>query len=145
MVVRSGDVVKTATSSDTDGTYRLSLPAGASRRCGPRELAGFKTVARELALGTAAAAEPALSEHADQASRRTPCNQTVDFLSSLAPRVPRAATAAAPHGTPQPASSGRGAQPAAGVAAPGAQRFETLTVPTQAATAAGIESNERAR
>ena len=140
MVVRSGDAVKTATSSDTDGTYRLSLPPGAYRVTA--ELTGFETVARELTVGAAAAVEPALSERTDQASRRAPCDQTVDFLLSLAPRVPRAATATPAPGTPQPPSSGRGAQPAAGVAAPGAQRFETLTVQTQAAAAAGIESND---
>ena len=49
MVVRSGDAVKTATSSDTDGTYRLSLPAGAYRVTA--ELTGFETVARELTVG----------------------------------------------------------------------------------------------
>ena len=140
MVVRSGDTVKTATSSDTDGTYRLSLPAGAYRVTA--ELTGFETVTRELTVGVAAVVEPALSDRTDQASRRAPCDQTVDFLLSLAPRVPRAATATPAPGTSQPPSSGRGAQPAAGVAAPGAQRFETLTVQTQAAAAAGIESND---
>ena len=115
VIVRSGDAVKTATSSDTDGTYRLALPTGAYRVTA--ELTGFEAVARELTLGAA------------------PCDQAVDFVLTLAPRAPRAA--AAPTGAPQAPASGRGGQPAATGPAPGAQRFETLTVQTQAA--AGIE------
>jgi hypothetical protein len=122
VVVRLEDAVKTATSSDTDGTYRLTLPAGVYRVSA--ELTGFVSVARELTAGA------------------PPCDQTVDFLLTLAPRVPRAATARPPAGDPQAPASGRGSQPAARGTAPGAQRFETLTVQTQAAAAAGIESTD---
>jgi trimeric autotransporter adhesin len=123
VVVRSGDAVKAATSSDTDGTYRLALPAGEYRLTA--ELSGFEPVARDVMAGSA------------------PCDQAIDLSLTLSPRAPRG-------GTPQPgASQAAGAAvpaPAGPERAPGtpaaAQRFETLTVQTQAAAAAAIESSE---
>ena len=114
IVFRAGDAVKGATSSEPDGTFHLALPPGTYDVSA--ELTGFTSVTRPLPLGTA------------------PCDQTVDFQLSLAPRTAPATTAV-------PSSNGqRGAAPGAPGAAAGA-RFATLTVQTQAA-AAGAESTE---
>src|SRR4029079_8032254 len=76
-------------------------------------------------------------------------DQTIGFPPTLAPRVSTTATApAASNGSPaSPAQGGRGAQPQPGARTPttngtGAQRFETLTVQTQAAAASGVDSTE---
>jgi hypothetical protein len=113
VIVRSGEAVKTATSTDTDGTYRLMVPAGAYRVAA--ELTGFDAVARDITVGTPPCAAAA-----------------VDFQLALSPRVPRTSTPMSPAGAPRAPQSGRGDI--------SAQRFETLTVQTQAAAAAGIES-----
>jgi hypothetical protein len=123
VLVLVGGAVKAATSTDTDGTYRLTVPAGRYELSA--ELTGFDPVVKPITMGEAA----------------TPCRQAVDFQLSLAPRVPRApagSVAAAPAPANAPLQQGRGAPPAAGAAA-GAQRFATLNVQTQAAAAAGIE------
>jgi hypothetical protein len=125
VLVQSGGAVKAATSTDTDGTYRLTLPSGSYQLSA--ELTGFDRLVRELTIGAAA-----------------PCDQTIDFQLALAPRVPRAASGSpgASPATAQP-QGGRGGQaPTTPSAAAGAQRFATLTVQTQAAAAAGIESND---
>jgi hypothetical protein len=125
VLVRMGDVVKTATSTDPDGTYHVVLPAGAYDLTA--ELTGFTHVARPITIGVA------------------PCDQTVDFQLALAPRVPVAGAAASgrPGGGAAAPPGGRGVAPAGANAQPdaaGASRFETLTVQTQAAAAAGVES-----
>ncbi len=117
----AGDAVKAATSTDTDGTYRVNVPPGAYDVTA--ELMGFDTTARSLNVPQEAVAQS--------------CVQTIDFPMALAPRAPRAASAPAapvpgPGAAPQ---QGRGAVPGA----PAAQRFATLNVQTQAAAAAGIE------
>lgn len=124
VVVRAGDAVKAATSTDTDGAYRLNVPPGAYNVTA--ELMGFGTTSRTLTVPREAVAQS--------------CVQTVDFPMALAPRTaPAAATAPSPApgaaATPQP---GRGGTPAAN-GAPAAQRFATLNVQTQAAASAGIE------
>ena len=121
VLVRVGGAVKGATSTDTDGTYRLLVPPGSYELSA--ELTGFDPVAKPLAIADAAA----------------PCTQAIDFQLSLAPRVPRApagSVAAAPVPASAPVQQGRGAPPSAGAAA---QRFATLSVQTQAAAASGIE------
>lgn len=110
VLVRTGDAVKTATSTDPDGTYRLGLPAGTYEVSA--DLTGFTRVAQPITVGAA------------------PCDQTIDFQLALAPRVP-------PQSSPVPAGGAALALPQ-----PGARRFETLTVQTQAAAAAGMESAE---
>ena len=67
MVVRAGDVVKTATSTAPDGSYHLEVPAGAYVLM--VELTGFTRIARPVAIGAA------------------PCDQTIDFQLALEPRV----------------------------------------------------------
>ena len=125
MVVRSGDVVKTATSSDTDGTYRLSLPAGVYR------VTRSSPASRRL--------------RASSRSGASPCDQTVDF-----PVVARAARASrgdrrtrARHDAACPRRAAGPSRPRESRRPPGAHRFETLTVQTQAAAAAA--SQRRAR
>jgi trimeric autotransporter adhesin len=128
IVVRAGESVKAVTSTEPDGTYRLSLPPGTYHLTA--DLTGFGRLERDLAIET------------------TPCDRTVDLPFVLAPRTARAATPVANGGpargsSPQPAAPARGAQPAPATAptAAGAQRFETLTTETQAAAAAGLEVN----
>ena len=92
------DIIQAATSTETDGTWHLSLPAGTYRVTA--ELTGFDPATRELVVGAA------------------PCDQTINFQLSLTPRVRRAA-AAAPSTPAAPSSAapssaatqGRGAQP----------------------------------
>ena len=67
VLVRSGDALKTATSTDPNGTYRLTLPAGTYEVAA--ELTGFARIARPVTIGA------------------PPCDQTVDFQLALAPRV----------------------------------------------------------
>lgn len=114
IVLTSGDVVKAVTSSDTDGTYHLSIAPGTYKLSA--ELTGFGKIERELAVDG------------------TPCDRTVDLPLVLAPREA---------GSAPSAGTARGAAPtgAQGRGTPGAQRFETLTTETQAAAAAGLEVN----
>ena len=114
VLVRTGDTVKTATSTDPDGTYHLGLAAGSYEMTA--ELMGFTRLARSITIGAA------------------PCDQTIDFQLALAPRVSMPAAVPTVAASTAPSPGGRGAQ------AVGAQRFETLTVQTQAA--AGLESTE---
>lgn len=100
LVAFAADAVKSATSTDPDGTYRLLLPRGAYRLAA--DLTGFASFQRELTLDGET------------------CDQTIDVQLALAPRTPRPAT-------PPPSTRA-------------AQRFETLTVQTQAGAAAGTET-----
>ena len=124
VLVRSAGTVKTATSTEPDGTYRISLAEGTYDVSA--ELTGFTSAARSITVNGST------------------CDQTIDFQLTLAPRTP----AAAATGSPTSASGRRGAPPQTGVAgaqsaaAPGAQRFETLNVQTQATAAAGVETND---
>ncbi len=132
VIVQAGGVVRGATSTDPDGTFRVNLPAGTYHLSA--ELTGFAKVERDVTVGDAA------------------CAQTVDLQLALAPRVPvaeaRAAAArpaaAAPGGTAPAAgarapASGRGAAPGQTSAAGRGQRFETLEVQTQTGAAASLE------
>ena len=68
VLIRTGEVVKTATSTDPDGTYHVALPAGSYEVAA--DLTGFTPVARSITIMAA------------------PCDQTIDFQLALAPRVP---------------------------------------------------------
>jgi len=125
VLVRSAGTVKTATSTDPDGTYRISLAEGTYDLSA--ELTGFTSASRSITVGAGT------------------CDQTIDFQLTLAPRTPAVAGA----GSPAASASGRRGAPPIGAAggaqnaAPaGAQRFETLNVQTQAAAAAGVETND---
>ena len=115
VVVNSGGAPRAATSTDTDGTYRLTVPSGTYQVSA--ELTGFDRAARDLTLAASA-----------------PCDQTMDFQLAV---TKRSAPAGAAGG-----QRGRGGQPGttAGAAAP--QRFETLTVQTQAAAGAPVEPGD---
>ncbi len=130
VMVKSAGAVKAATSTDPDGTYRVALTFGTYDLSA--ELTGFTSVSRSITVAA------------------TPCDQTIDFQLTLAPRVP---VAAAQPNTTQPSSPasptpGRGAPPqqsaAGGPAANGArgQRFETLNVQTQEGASAAVENTE---
>jgi hypothetical protein len=121
VLVRSAGAVKTATSTDPDGTYRIMLPEGTYDLAA--ELTGFTSISRSVTVGGGA------------------CDQTIDLPLTIAPRTPlalQAGSSAAPGAGPgrrgmPPQGSGAAAQNGA---AAGAQRFETLNVQTQAASAA---------
>src|SRR3954468_8707277 len=128
VLVRSSGAVKTATSSEPDGTYRLLLPEGTYDVAA--ELTGFTSASRSVTVGGSA------------------CDQTIDFQLTLAPRTPaRSAAAAGSPATPSGAGR-RGASPqqsspgAQNGTAAAAQRFETLNVQTQASAAAGLDTND---
>ncbi len=120
IVLSAQGSVKAVTSTDTDGTYHLTIPAGPYKLTA--ELTGFGTIERDVTLDG------------------TPCARTIDLPLALA-LAQRAAAA------PVPATGGRGAaasamplgQPQRG--APAGQRFETLTAQTQATAAVGLEVN----
>ena len=133
VIVKSGEAVKGATSTDPDGSYHVNLPAGAYRLTA--DLTGFVQVERELSVS------------------ESTCSQTIDLQLALAPRQSNApvargaapATAAANttdgrSNQPVTAANGRGTAPGAnGTAAGRGQRFETLAVQTQAGASAGLE------
>ena len=104
VMVRAGDALKTATSTDVDGSFSLSLEPGASYRLAV-ELTAFTTADRTITLTA------------------PPCDQTVDIPLTLAARRPREIATAS-------ARPGRGFQTlavqadAAGEAAPGASPDE---------------------
>ncbi len=117
IVVKASGTLTAATSTDVDGTYRLTLPPGAYDVSA--ELTGFAMAIIPVSV-------------ADGAS----CAQRLDFPLALAPRS--AATASVGAGAPAaqgttPAQNGRGAAP--GTPQAGANRFATLTVQAQAALA----------
>src|SRR4029079_1079779 len=94
VVVRAGDAVKAATSTDTDGAYRLNVPPGTYNVTA--ELMGFAPTSRTLTVAQEAVAQS--------------CAQTVDFPMALAPRTPRTNA-----GTPPTApAAAAGAQPGRG-------------------------------
>lgn len=76
VVVRAGDLVKTATSTDPDGSYHFAVPAGAY--VVTVELTGFTRVARPVAIGA------------------TACDQTIDFQLALEPRAAPSANTTSP-------------------------------------------------
>src|SRR4026209_974364 len=59
LLIRTGEVVKTATSTEPDGTYHVALPAGSYEVAA--DLTGFTPVARSITITAA------------------PCDQTIDF------------------------------------------------------------------
>lgn len=116
ITVRAGERIVAATSTAVDGTYRVSVPAGATYQM-QVDLTGFAHGEREVA------------------ATATPCEQTLDFALVLASRVAGAAgPPAAPAPVPVGPAAGRGAP-----AGPAGQRFATLDVQANAAGAAGLE------
>src|SRR5438132_1268663 len=116
VVARIGDVLKAATSTEPDGTYVLTLPAGAYHLSG--ELTGFTRVDREVSI--------------DQSA----CNQKIDLPLALTPRsTPTQQAQAQPQNQlVNGRASGRGAAP------PNA-RFQQLNVAAQAGAEAALETD----
>ena len=104
VVALNGQNVVAATSSDLDGSYQLALAPGTYQL--KADLTGFVTFQQALTL------------------EGEPCTQAVALPLALAPRTPRAATAA------QASPAGRG-------------RFETLNIETQQAGAVADAQPER--
>src|SRR5215471_342195 len=118
VTIKNAGASKAATSTETDGAYAITLPAGEYTLSA--ELTGFTRVERPLVVGDGA------------------CTQTVDLSLSLAPRHAVAAAPAGPLASasrgPQQAAApagGRGTVPAAGRGGRGAG-FETVQVQPQA-------------
>jgi hypothetical protein len=122
ITVRRGDAVQTATSTNIDGAYRITLPDNTYQL--QADLTGFDRVQKDVTV-----------------SKTDACAQTVDLAMSLTPR-----TAPAPTATATAAPRGRGAGPggraggAAGANGTGGG-FEALTV-QQNAAAEGIDFSQ---
>jgi hypothetical protein len=128
VTARRGGTVQAATSTDIDGTFRLSLPPDSYQIA--VDLTGFTQVQRDIAL-----AQPS-------------CEQQVDAELALTPRTPPVATANAGGAPAAPNGRGRGAGPA-GAGGQNGQNgqtpgivglFETLQLNEDSATA-GIAAN----
>ncbi len=135
IILRAGGIIRTATSTDTDGTYHLTVPAGSYELTA--ELTGFGPASRSLSV-----------------AEGTPCPPAVNIQLALAPREAAtpppaapgpAAPGAAPRGAPTGSPAATGSPAGSGAAAPGAaggrggaaaQRFATLSVQAQAAGSA---------
>jgi hypothetical protein len=132
IVVRAGDVVQLATSTDVDGTYAIQFAPHSSYRLSV-EATGFAAIDRDLALDG------------------PPCDQTMDVQVAL---LPRHATADGQHApTPDVSATNRGAASGTPVGRVGggransergqggsiASRFQTLNVQADASGSAGAE------
>src|SRR5207249_971655 len=117
VVARIGDALKAATSTEPDGTYALSLPAGAYHLSA--ELTGFTRVDRDVSI--------------DQSA----CSQKLDLQFALTPRSASPQAQAQPQPPNQSASGradGRGASPASA-------RFQQLNVAPQVGADAALEAD----
>lgn len=115
VVAKIGDAVRAATSTEQDGTYTLTLPAGAYRLSA--DLTGFGRLDRDLSLEGSA------------------CDQKVDLQLAL---TPKSASAAAP--VPSRGRAG-GAGAGARAGGPATPRFQALGVTPQAGTDAVLEAD----
>src|SRR5262245_49265413 len=118
IVVRVDGAVKTATSTDLDGTYTILFAPDAAYDFSA-DLPGFAVVDRQVALGAA------------------PCDRTLDLQLTLKSRTQ--STEATPDVARNGGGRGRGgaSQPAAGRA--GTQGFETLNVHADAGATAMLD------
>ena len=119
ITVRRDDTVRSASSTDIDGTFKLALPDASYQLTA--ELTGFVTAQKEVTVS------------------REVCAQTVDLTMTLTPRVaaPRADTPAAPNGRGFGRGGRRGGGPPAAdesAEAAAQRRFESLTVTENEAT-----------
>jgi trimeric autotransporter adhesin len=145
IVVRVGDTVHLATSTDVEGTYSIQFAPRASYRLSV-EATGFVGTIRDLALADA------------------PCDQTLDFQIALSPRratadktppptapLPGTAPSSAPMAPVGRAGGPRATNGGRGQAAQTGARFQTLTVQpdangiTGADAAQGQDSEDLAR
>ena len=119
LVAHAGDLVAVATSTDVDGTYRLSLRAGEYRVTA--ELTGFDRAERRLSLGEGG------------------CDEVVDLQLALQAR----ATSAVPASSRRGGESGRGGREGLAGQAPAAagDRFERLAVQSPEGAAVGLETS----
>ena len=126
IVVRAGDALRTATSTDLDGRFTILFAPNATYQL-TADLTGFAPGARAVVLGA------------------PPCDQTVDLRLSLAPRagavLPPAAEAppSSPRAGATPEPSAAAAARAAGRGGPSAPRFQTLNVQADANGATSLD------
>src|SRR5215216_3818943 len=114
ITVLDGATVRTVNATQSDGTYRLSLPAGTYQL--RAELTGFDRIEREVVV----AAPPA-------------CDQKVDLALSLTPRRPAMQVASSSASAAGAATAGR-----AGATAP---RFQRLDIQQESAPATAVEQD----
>src|SRR3990172_10624716 len=119
LVAHARDLVAVATSTDVDGTYRLSLRAGEYRVTA--ELTGFDRAERRLSLGEGG------------------CDEVVDLQLALQART----TSAVPASSRRGGQFGRGGREGLAGQAPAAagDRFERLVVQSPEGAAAGLETS----
>ena len=130
IVIRRGDQIVGATSTEIDGSYALSLPPDAAYRL-TAELMAFGRIDRELTTGAPPCAATADLEMALDATRAGTAVQAGTSAPAGTTAVPTAGAAGAT-ATPS-ASGGRAAGPGG--------RFETLDVQADANAAAGLQLN----
>jgi hypothetical protein len=135
IVVRSGDAVQLATSTDLDGGYSIQFAPNSSYRLSI-DATGFAGTVRDLTLDG------------------PPCDRTVDIQIALAPRhaavetpAPPAAPLASadrtsPASTPGGRGAGRGASAGRGQSGQATQRFQTLNVQADANGTAAAEPGQ---
>src|SRR5712691_10896196 len=115
VIASIGDALKAATSTEPDGTYALSLPAGAYHLSA--DLTGFTRVDRDVSI--------------DQSA----CDQKIDLQFTLTPRSAPPQAQAQPQNPP---ARGRAGGPGA---APTSARFQQLNVAAQAGAEAALETD----
>jgi hypothetical protein len=118
IVVRSGGVVKAATSTDVDGTYAILFAPVAAYDLAA-DLRGFATVEREVTFGEA------------------PCDRVLDFQLTLQSKSP---TMRAPAEGARDDGGRGGAVEAAAAGRGNVQGFETLNVHTEAGITAMLDA-----
>jgi hypothetical protein len=130
ITVRRDDMVRSASSTDIDGTFKLTLPEASYQLTA--ELTGFVQIQNDVTVSRQERREGVPAE-------RAACAQTVELTMTLTPRAvtPRAATAT-PANERGFGRAGRraGGPPAASETAEAAaqRRFESLTVTENVAT-----------
>jgi trimeric autotransporter adhesin len=121
IVVRQGEKIVAATSTDADGTYQLHIPPEGTYRLAA-DLTGFSHVDREVTVAA------------------PPCETKLDLELILASRAAVAESSAATPAAAPPTETAAGTAPTGRGGAPvTGQRFETLNVRTDAAATAALE------
>jgi trimeric autotransporter adhesin len=131
LIIRQGEIVVGATSTDAQGTYQFTLAPSAAYRM-TAEFTAFSPADREITLGA------------------LPCEWKGDIELTLLSRAPKSPESPAPPAAAAPAPSATAPKPTGAPAtiptssggAPGqAGRFQALDVQTDQTAAAGLQAN----